>query len=482
MATSFATALCVALRRRRRTSAPRALAAVRCKAADAQGAPPAPSAGAADGQSSMLNSASALLVLLAALYGGNNSLLKSVEGDAPIELTMVLLLALRFSGATAFMFPFVVSKGRALLAAAPAAIELGVWLFLGYSLQMLGLEKLSVATCSILFALCGIFVQLLELVFDGTPLSWTMMLSSLGALGGLAIFVNAPAVPVPTPPGVVEDNPLTGLLSNWDLQAKALVEKIFPGILESFSTTKQLPHQKLLEHVPGEALVLAGTFFFAVHCWRCAALVAEQQKSVAPAAPAEAGGKAAEAEPGQADDYALAVSAGQCFVAAVLAFGLSALDSPFSVQEQVVALRGLGQDVWLRILACGMLCTGLPHVLELWALRYVPPAQAALIYCTIPLWGAGFGIVLLGEMLSDEALAGGAVIMLCSLVPSLLNTLAESGDEGAARQEPSGNALGPQSAIDPFPSPATVAASMVVSSAASPEVVAQIGEISEHAG
>jgi len=104
----------------------------------------------------------------------------------------------------------------------------------------------------------------------------------------------------------------------------------------------------------------------------------------------------------------------QLAVCAAAGVGFALLDSSVSVAEQLAALSQLRTDVWICALASGTVCTALPQTLELFALRVTPPAQAALIYCTIPVWGTALSVAFLGEPLTAQALAGGCLIVLCS--------------------------------------------------------------------
>jgi len=329
-----------------------------------------------------------LLAVLAVLYGANTPLLKSVDSVAPLDLTSTELVALRFITAAAPLLPcLLLSLGSTWRALRPG-LELGFWLWVAYSLQILGLEKLPASVATVLFALCGLMVQALDFALDGKPLSPAAVLSSLGALLGLVVFVTAPS-------GVREEETV-GLF--WVFAAS--LRKALEGLLKPAPA----PHEALLRDVPGEALVLLGTFFFAVHVWRSAALVPG-------AAPADEG---QEAE-GEDTSFGLALGAVQLVVCAVLGVGLGLLDSTHPGRAQLAVVAGLDAGVWQRVAACGVLCTALPQTLELFALQVTPPAQAALIYCTIPVWGTALSVLLLGDPLAPQAVAGAALIVLCSL-------------------------------------------------------------------
>mmetsp|Transcript_110903 Transcript_110903/g.236895 ORF Transcript_110903/g.236895 Transcript_110903/m.236895 type:complete len:610 (-) Transcript_110903:116-1945(-) len=365
--------------------------------------------------SSWLNTTTApvLLLVLAFLYGGNTPLLKNVDELTPVQFAIPELLCLRFVGAAAVLLPCLFLKRREAVAAFWPACELGVWLWLGYTFNILGLEKIPASTTSVIFALCGPIVSALEFFFEGRKPSAVSVLASCGALAGLGILVGAPGG---------DTSGMAAAIA--PLQAFAKRVEAFFGL-----GGRPLPHEALLEGVPGEALAMAGVFFFAVHTWRSSTLMARGPESWTEAE------KGAGDEALDGDGFAIAVSAVQCVVAALLCTALSLIDSPYSPAEQLNVLTLLGGSAWTQIAACGVLCTGIPHALELFALKLVPPAQAALIYCTIPLWGVALGMCFLGESLSEQAMVGGALILLASLLPSVLDILGHGGpDEGDSPQ------------------------------------------------
>lgn len=270
---------------------------------------------------------------------------------------------------------------------APAA-ELAVWLWIGYTLQILGLEKSSATTTSIATALTGPIVQVLELVIDRKPLSPLVAGCSVGTTLGIALFVTAPGSGV----------------SGLDSPLKPLVERML-NFFPLLAPSPKLPHEVLLAGVPGEALALLGAVIFAVHVWRCNRIVAEGDRT----------GRLS------SDDFALALAAAQCIVTTLICMGLSFVDSPYPLGEQVAVLKRLGTEEWVRIAACGVLCTGLPSVLELFAFKVVDPAVTSLIYCTIPLWGTSLGVIFLHDSFGVQSIVAGLLILVCSLAPSAID-------------------------------------------------------------
>lgn len=328
-----------------------------------------------------------ILVVLAILYGGNVPLLKTVEMEAPLQLTGPELLALRFVSSTVVSLPFLATNWRKVGALLVPSTELAIWLFAGYALQILGLEKTSASTCAVASALTGPFVQILELVVDGKQFSPFVALCSAGTFAGIALFVSAPS-----------------------LAEESLFER-FWNILKMIAPQGgPLSHEAILKGVPGEALAITGAFLFAVHVYRSNRLIEEGDPT----------GRVS------GTDFAVGLAAVQLAAAAVICIVASAIDSPYSTAEQLRIAGRLQPRIWEEILVCGVLCTGLPAVVELFAFNYVGPAVASLIYCTIPLWGTFLSVIFLNEKLGLQAITAAAIILLCSFAPSLRELATES--------------------------------------------------------
>lgn len=236
-------------------------------------------------------------------------------------------------------------------------------------------------------ALTGPFVQILELVVDGKQFSPFVALCSAGTFAGIALFVSAPS-----------------------LAEESLFER-FWNILKMIAPQGgPLPHEAILKGVPGEALAITGAFLFAVHVYRSNRLIEEGDPT----------GRVS------GTDFAVGLAAVQLATAAVICIVASAIDSPYSAAEQLRIAERLQPRIWEEILVCGVLCTGLPAVVELFAFNYVGPAVASLIYCTIPLWGTFLSVIFLNEKLGLQAITASAIILLCSFAPSLRELATES--------------------------------------------------------
>jgi len=323
--------------------------------------------------------APALLLVLAILYGGNVPLLKSVELVAPMNLTAPELLALRFLAAMLAVSPWLLANCTRIRPVLLPACELAFWLFVGYTLQILGLEKTSASTTAVATALTGPFVQIIEFLIDGKQFSPLVAVSSLGTFGGIALFVTAPGGQV---------DPFKPILDRF--------LNFFPML-----APPNMPHEALLNGVPGQALAILGALFFAIHVWRSTRLV-------------EKGDPTGEL----AGDFEVGLASVQLWAATALCVAFSVLDSPFSTTEQLDVLHRLDSNVWGQIAACGAICTALPAVLELFAFKLVEPAVASLIYCTIPLWGTVLGIVFLHDSCGPQSILAGCIILACSFAPS----------------------------------------------------------------
>eukprot|EP00435_Cladocopium_sp_Y103_P010908 s1710_g2.t2 len=342
-----------------------------------------------DDKSPRATTAPLILIVLAILYGGNVPLLKTVEVEAPLQLTGPELLALRFVSSTVISLPFLVTNWRKVGALLVPSTELAIWLFSGYALQILGLEKTSASTCAVASALTGPFVQILEFVVDGKQFTPFVALCSAGTFAGIALFVSAPSL----------------------AEAQKNLFERFWNILKMIAPQAgPMPHEAILKGVPGEALAITGAFLFAVHVYRSNRLIEKGDLT----------GRVSD------NDFAVGLAAVQLAVAAVICIVASAIDSPYSPAEQLRIAERLRPEIWEEILACGVLCTGLPAVVELFAFNYVGPAVASLIYCTIPLWGTFLSVIFLNEKLGLQAIIAAAIILLCSFAPSLRELATES--------------------------------------------------------
>lgn len=333
-----------------------------------------------------------LLIVLSVLYGGNVPLLKSIDNVAPLTLTAPELLTLRFILASLTLVPWMAVNWRKVAATWKPAVELGLWLWLGFCFQILGLEKTSATSTAIATSLTGPIVQALEVFFDKKPFSPIVGLCSLGTSLGILLFVTAPGAQPPAPEVMSPLKPLVDRVLNF-----------FPLL----APTPKMPHEQWIGAVPGEVLAILGGFFFAVHVWRCNKIVAEGDPSTGLTG----------------DDFNLPVAATSVVVTSAFCLATSLLDSPYPFEQQVDVLSQLDSSIWIQIALTGILCTGFPILAEVFAYKFVDPAVASLIYCTIPLWGTTLGVVFLKEAFGPRSLLAGIIIFVCSIIPSALEFL-----------------------------------------------------------
>jgi drug/metabolite transporter (DMT)-like permease len=88
---------------------------------------------------------------------------------------------------------------------------------------------------------------------------------------------------------------------------------------------------------------------------------------------------------------------------------------------------------WLQILFVGLLSSALTFTLFSFALRYTPPAEAAVIVSTESLFAAMAGAVLLGERLGLIAWLGAGFIVVATLLVQLGPTFDERRHRAATR-------------------------------------------------
>lgn len=101
----------------------------------------------------------------------------------------------------------------------------------------------------------------------------------------------------------------------------------------------------------------------------------------------------------------------------------------------------------LILLTLGVVCTALAHTLFIAGLRDVRAQVASLITTLEPIWGILFAFLVLGEIPAAGTLAGGALILLATLLPALVPTSTRATPDSSAPSTASA-APGPDSARD----------------------------------
>jgi drug/metabolite transporter (DMT)-like permease len=75
------------------------------------------------------------------------------------------------------------------------------------------------------------------------------------------------------------------------------------------------------------------------------------------------------------------------------------------------------------LLVLGVFCTALAHTLFIEGMRTVSAQTASVIAALEPVWGIGFALVLLGEVPTLRELAGGALIVGATMLPSIASLI-----------------------------------------------------------
>lgn len=79
-------------------------------------------------------------------------------------------------------------------------------------------------------------------------------------------------------------------------------------------------------------------------------------------------------------------------------------------------VHGVGTEVWLAVIASGLLCTAASTALWNWGIHHAPASRAGVFLNIEPAVGAILGVELLGDKLGAGAWAGGALIIVAAVV------------------------------------------------------------------
>jgi len=138
-----------------------------------------------EGETNKILKARLLLLCAAALYGTNFSLVKIMGDTMPVEVSSTL----RFGLAALFTFPWLVedlSQDSALLATL-LGFEVGLWNFVGYITQAVGLETTSASKSAFICSLAVVVVPILDFT-AGKCLCSRQWIGSLLAMIGVAFL------------------------------------------------------------------------------------------------------------------------------------------------------------------------------------------------------------------------------------------------------------------------------------------------------
>ena len=98
------------------------------------------------------------------------------------------------------------------------------------------------------------------------------------------------------------------------------------------------------------------------------------------------------------------IAVGQVLVAAVTSAPFVPLDEEIKLRATPYCIAGL--------LCVGIFATACVFAILSWAQRHVSASRTALLCATEPLFAAFFAFVMLGEVLSAQAIGGGAIIVV----------------------------------------------------------------------
>jgi drug/metabolite transporter (DMT)-like permease len=80
-----------------------------------------------------------------------------------------------------------------------------------------------------------------------------------------------------------------------------------------------------------------------------------------------------------------------------------------------------GFGLWFNIIALGTLCTAIPMLLLLKALKYISSEKASLLSVLEPIFTLFFGMILLGETITMVQMIG-IIIILCGALVTVLSS------------------------------------------------------------
>jgi drug/metabolite transporter (DMT)-like permease len=108
---------------------------------------------------------------------------------------------------------------------------------------------------------------------------------------------------------------------------------------------------------------------------------------------------------------------GPLFVTAIaMAFAVAVLLPYFGFKHGLTKLPAFTQNGWITVLFLGTIAGAVQFSLFMWALRWLPPTTTVLYLTLNPIAAMVLGIIVLGESLTLELIAGMALVLLGILV------------------------------------------------------------------
>ena len=240
-----------------------------------------------------------------------------------------------------------------------AGLELGIWMFLGYAFQAVGLETTSASRSCFLLYLNVKLVPIFSSIFLDREIPFPTWVSAATALLGTALVANDGSPPV--------------IGDAWSFAA-AVASAIFILRLEALAP-KYDPRELNATSLASVAVLCACWFFFG-------ALLHTAGSDVAP-------------EINQL---------------------LAASSHVFAETKDLLITSGPA------VLYLSVVTTALCNWLQTIGQTRVGAEQAALIYALDPVWGALFARILCGDELGAQGITGGALIVAAALGSQLINT------------------------------------------------------------
>ncbi|CAI6005589.1 unnamed protein product [Closterium sp. NIES-64] len=304
-------------------------------------------------------------------------------------------------------------------------VELGVWMFVTYAGQAIGLETTSADDAALILTVSVVLVPFLE-ALSGTPINRSVWIATLLACTGMVMLEGGETITAVA----VAATPADIIASSASASSNAIADTA-AAALASVPVQWSLP--------VGHVWCLIGAVGSAIHVVRSEVLCARYDPLVLVIL--QLGTTAAIGVVWVLLSLAgIALTAGGGAVAGIDGSGAAV------AWNQLLAVAAAA-PIGMALLA-GPFGTGMCEWLEMEALRFVRASTATLILTMSPLWGSLLAFFLLGETLSTSTAAGAILILLASLEVQLLAPHAdgedEEGEEGYERyvQEGRGGWLG----------------------------------------
>lgn len=337
------------------------------------------------GRKSFLDKSVAVLVLglVTVLWGSQHAIIKyTLASGANDSLQAASLNLVRFTLAALCFCPFLpplITPGVRARLEWRAGAELGLWLFVGFCLQSLGLLYTTAQRSGLLLYLNVKLVPFFAFSIFGRQVPLSAWLSALAAFLGTTLVALDDQAGVPPNLG--------DLLSLMAAAASAM----FILRLETFARVTD-----------PKAINAVSTLSVAFLCLPWALFVAGA-------------------------GHPEALNQGSVEILA---------DS--AVADLGTRCLGLLREQWPFVLYLGVLTTAFTNWLQTIGQQSIPATTASAIYALDPLWGAFFAYLFLGETLGAQGLLGCFILFAVWLYQLAATKMIDDGEEAKATESPSG--------------------------------------------